>query len=159
MDIIINYTTELFRNIPFPSLLLIYNSASRHSWCQHTWKALRGDNEAQKYHPYCHHPSIIGLNCLRNEVQVHKVANTLRLKAAGTHQQSVRQAALEKQLILHRLSGLFIHFEAQQEPLRFITQSPTSFTEQVMIHESTVCSCSLKWADSFQADNSWSTIT
>lgn len=159
MGNIINYTTELIRNIPFPSLWLLYYSASWHSWCQHIWKAPRGDNEAHKYHPYHHHPSIFSLNCLKNEVQVHKLANILRLKVSGTHQQSVREAALEKQWILHRLPGLFIHFEVQQEPLRFITQSPTSFTEQVIIHGSTICSCSLKLADSFQADNSRSVIT
>lgn len=88
MTNIINYTSELLRNIPVPSLC--HRGKSAHSWhrqCQHAQKTLRYDNGIHKHHPYYHHSCTVNLNCLKTEAQVHKTAkNTLMLKAAGTHQ-------------------------------------------------------------------------
>ena len=129
------------------------NSASQHSWCQYTWKALRGDKAVHKYFPCYHHHGIFSLNCLKTEAQVHRVAkNTLKTSGCLAHTSSpFSEARYRKTDNGPQIAWSIYSFWG--------TPGTTKVCNSMSyMQDSTICSCLLKLADSFQADSSINVI-
>lgn len=121
--------------------------------CQRAQKTLRYDNGIHKHHPYYHHSCIVNLNSLKSEAQVHKTAKNNAQGCWHTPDLCLVMPAVVGPLILHTLSGLLIPSKVQQKILWLLFRA--LLHSQNWLHkDSTICTRSLKLADSFQSD-SW----